>query len=172
MENFGFSNVPVEPDVLSGYFDGLFPTIKTENSIINHYEEIYQPSEPVLKDSMTHTFYIPRKPTNTWTALSQSMLNCGFTFEKKTDNPNGEITWEAVNFRDKAVPCSGLLQAFWSDVDIRLNQTRVTKYGDRLNCYIKHVQFLPFLGSIKTKPKQFNYISMATKTSTLTAITK
>lgn len=127
MENFGFAQVPAEPNILSGYFNGLFPTISTENSIINYYEEIYQPSEPVLKDSMTHTFYIPRKPTNTWTALAQSTINCGFIFEKKvTDPTTGEITWQAVKYSDNATPCSGLTQAFWSDVDIRLNQTRVT----------------------------------------------
>ena len=127
MENFGFANLPAEPNVLNGYFTGLFPTISTENSIINYYEEIYQPSEPVLKDSMTHTFYIPRKPTNTWTALAQSTINCGFSFEKKvTNDDSGEITWESVKYEDNAVPCSGLTQAFWSDVDIRLNQTRVT----------------------------------------------
>jgi hypothetical protein len=127
MENFGFSQVPGEPDVLSGYFNGLFPTITTENSIINYYEEIYQPSEPVLTDSITHTFYIPRKPTNTWTSLNQATINCGFTFEKEvTNDTTGEITWEAVQYKDNAVPCSGLTQALWSDVDIRLNQTRVT----------------------------------------------
>ena len=125
MENFGFANVPAEPNILNGYFNGLFPSISTENSIINYYEEIYLPSEPVLKDTTTHTFYIPRKPTNTWTALSQSTINCGFTFEKKVVK-NNEITWETVRFSDNAVPCSGLTQAFWSDVDIRLNQTRVT----------------------------------------------
>ena len=127
MENFGFAQVPNEPNVLSGYFNGLFPTISTESSIINYYEEIFLPSEPVLNDSLTHSFYIPRKPTNTWTALSQSTINCGFIFEKKvTDVSSGEITWESVRYNDNAVPCSGLLQAFWSDVDIRLNQQRVT----------------------------------------------
>ena len=125
MENFGFSNVPTEPNILNGYFSGLFPSISTENSIINYYEEIYVPSEPVLKDTTTHTFYIPRKPTNTWTGLNQAIINCGFTFEKRVDTQD-KITWQAVKYSDNAVPCSGLTQAFWSDVDIRLNQTRVT----------------------------------------------
>ena len=78
MENFGISNVPVEPNVLSGYFNGLFPTISTESSIINSYCETHLPSEPVLEDTLTHTFYISRKPTNTWTLLSQMSINCGF----------------------------------------------------------------------------------------------
>lgn len=66
MENFGFSNIPDEPDLLSGYFNGLFPNISTESTILSSYTETHQPSEPVLEDSLTHTFYIPRKPTNTW----------------------------------------------------------------------------------------------------------
>ena len=127
MENFGFSEVPNEPDILNGYFNGLFPTIKSESSIINYYEEIYHPSEPVLPDSLTHIFYIPRKPTNTWTNISQATINCGFKFEKLIkDKDTSETKWESVRVADKSVPCGGLCQTFWSDVDIRLNQTRVT----------------------------------------------
>ena len=94
---------------MSGYFNGLFPTISTESSIINYYEEIYLPSEPVLTDSITHTFYILCKLTNTWTALSQATINGGYIFQKKvTDVSSGEITWESVHYNDNAVPCSGL----------------------------------------------------------------
>ena len=56
---------------------------------------------------------------NTWTALSQATINCGYIFQKKvTDVSSGEITWESVHYNDNAVQCSGLQQAFWSDVDI------------------------------------------------------
>ena len=127
MESFGFSNIPDEPDILSGYFNGLFPDISTENSIINCYTETHLPSEPVLQDTITHTFYIPRKPTNTWTLLSQLSINCGFKFEKKVvDIQTNKITWEGVKPKDNAVPVSNLIQSCWSDVDIRLNQQRVT----------------------------------------------
>ena len=126
MENFGFSNMPDEPDILSGYFNGLFPNISTESSILSSYTETHQPSEPVLEDSLTYTFYIPRKPTNTWTNISQLSINCGFKFEKKHTDNDGKSSWVGVKKQDNAVPLSGLIQAFWSDVDIRLNQQRVT----------------------------------------------
>lgn len=121
MENFGISNIPEEPNVLNGYFTGLFPEISTENSIINSYSETHHPSEPVLLDSLTHTFYVNRKPTNTWTLLNQVSINCGFKFEKAVVDPKtGAISWQPVKYKDNAVPVSNLIQSFWSDVDIRL----------------------------------------------------
>jgi hypothetical protein len=120
MESFGISNIPDEPTLLNGYFSGLFPEISTENSIINSYCENHQPSEPVLEDTLTNTFYVNRKPTNTWTLASQFHINCGFRFEKQqVDDDTGAIAWEPVRFKDKAVPVSNLIQSFWSDVDIR-----------------------------------------------------
>ena len=68
MENFGIGNLP---DQAIGSLQGLFPNISIEDSIINSYTECFLPSEPVLEDSITHTFYITRKPTNTWTGLNQ-----------------------------------------------------------------------------------------------------
>jgi hypothetical protein len=122
MESFGISNIPDEPNILNGYFGGLFPEISTENSIINSYSENHQPSEPVLDDSLTHTFYVNRKPTNTWTLASQFYINCGFKFEKQVvDAITGGISWEGVKCKDQAVPVSNLIQSFWSDVDIRLS---------------------------------------------------
>ena len=121
MENFGISNIPDEPNILNGYFSGLFPEISTENSIINSYSETHHPSEPCLDDSLTHTFYINRKPTNTWTLLSQLSINCGFKFEKEViDDETASKSWEPVKYKDSAVPVSNLIQSFWSDVDIRL----------------------------------------------------
>ena len=58
--------------------------------------------------------------------MSQLSINCGFKFEKKNTDTDGKISWVGVKKKDNAVPLSGLIQAFWSDVDIRLNQQRVT----------------------------------------------
>ena len=146
-DNFGISEIPAEPDIFSGYFRGLFPNINTESSIINYFEECFQPSEPVLEDSLTHTFYIPKKPTNTWTNLSQSIINMGLKFEKyEKDSQSGQSKWIPVRLEDKSAPCSNICQAFWSDVDIRLNQTRVTnnRHNSQISSILSKLSSSPF----------------------------
>ena len=143
MENFGFNELPKEPDLFNGYFRGLFPNIAAESTIINYYEEVFQPSEPVLEDSINYTFYVPKKPTNTWTNLSQSMINIGLKFEKYH---KGDSKWVPVLMNDKSAPCSNICQAFWSDVDIRLNQTRVTnnRHNSQISSILSKLSSSPF----------------------------
>lgn len=67
MENVGINPAQPEPDYQeNGIFTGLFPTILSDDSIINKYEEVYRPTEPVLEDSLIFNILVPKKPTNTW----------------------------------------------------------------------------------------------------------
>ena len=50
----------------AGIFKGLFPSILTDDSIINKYEEVFRPNEPILPDSLIYNTQILKKPTNTW----------------------------------------------------------------------------------------------------------
>ena len=59
------------------------------------------------------------------TAISQSEINCGFKFEKQITEDQGDLKWVPVTKADSAVPCSNMIQSFWEEIDIRLNQTRV-----------------------------------------------
>ena len=67
MENVGQNPANPEPVYQeNNIFKGLFPSINTDDSIINKYEEVFRPSEPVLSDSLIYNFQILKKPTNTW----------------------------------------------------------------------------------------------------------
>ena len=129
MENVGVNLTNPEPIYQdAGIFNGLFPNIVTDDSITNKYTEVYRPLEPVLEDSLIYNICVLKKPTNTWTAISQADINCGFKFQKQVADKEGILTWQPVKKEDKAVPCSGMIQSFWEEIDIRLNQTRVGLY--------------------------------------------
>lgn len=59
------------------------------------------------------------------TAISQCEINCGFKFQKQITDDQGDLKWVPVEKADNAVPCSNMIQSFWEEIDIRLNQTRV-----------------------------------------------
>lgn len=63
MENFDAATNPEQvTNNLShlGFFQGYFPTIGTDKTFIDGWDEIYVPSEPIDERSTTFTFYIPR----------------------------------------------------------------------------------------------------------------
>ena len=39
---------------------------------------------------------------------------------------NAKKNWRFVKMKDRAAPISALIQCFFADIDIRLNQTRIT----------------------------------------------
>lgn len=67
MESIGQNPANPEPEYQeNGIFKGLFPTILTDDSIINKYEEVFRPNEPILADSLIYNIQVLKKPTNTW----------------------------------------------------------------------------------------------------------
>ena len=138
MENVGVHLTNPEPMYQdAGIFNGLFPQIVTDDSITNKYIEVYRPLEPVLEDSLIFNTCILKKPTNTWTAISQADINCGFKFQKQITDTDGMLKWVQVTKEDNAVPCSGMIQSFWEEIDIRLNQTRVGLFNLK-NIFFKY----------------------------------
>ena len=49
-----------------GIFNGLFPEIIADDTIINKYTKIIRPLEPITADSLIHNICVLKKPTNTW----------------------------------------------------------------------------------------------------------
>ena len=67
MESIGQNPANPEPEYQhDGIFKGLFPSILTDDSIINKYEEVFRPNEPILQDSLIYNTQVLKKPTNTW----------------------------------------------------------------------------------------------------------
>ena len=50
----------------NGIFNGLFPTIISNDTIIDKYTETIRLLEPVLADSLIYNICILKNPTNTW----------------------------------------------------------------------------------------------------------
>ena len=49
-----------------GIFNGLFPEIISDDTIINKYTEIIRPLEPITADSLIHNICVFKKTKNTW----------------------------------------------------------------------------------------------------------
>ena len=69
--------------------------------------------------------------------MSKIELNIQLKFEKLVVNTETrENTWEGVFDTDEAVPVSSLLKAMWKDIDIKINQQRVT--GTTFMCQVRN----------------------------------
>ena len=81
----------------------------------------------------------------------------GLKFEKdEKDSQSGQSKWIPVRLKDKSAPCSNICQAFWSDVDIRLNQTRVTnnRHNAKISSILTKLSSSPFFENTLGKPSK------------------
>ena len=98
----------------------LFQTVSPDARFIESYETLHVPDQPIESTRDYYTFTIGRRNTNTWTQLSSMVLCAGVRFETLTEHNQ----WTGVLESDCAVPVSNLLRCLFSDIEIRLSQTR------------------------------------------------
>ena len=107
------------------FIHNLFQKTSADDRFIEAYETIHVPKEPIQSNREFYSITVPRRNTNTWTQLSSMILNVGIKFEKYHEG-----NWYAVTKSDKTVPVSNLVRCLFEDIEIRLNQTRITSANE------------------------------------------
>lgn len=118
------SNIQPSNELITSNDDVIsFQPAKTDSRYLSNNFTVITPQEPITPTGSTYNFELPSSLLPRYTHINQLYCSLGLTLMKKEE---GKTEFEPVEQADNVAPCAYLLDSFFSQIDIFLNDRCVT----------------------------------------------